>query len=188
MGVDRDFGGRRDGAGVFPTRVGVDRTRAFRSECSRGFPHARGGGPRDLFTDRDRGEYFAEHVVDGLLRGDVASRYQAYAIGRQWGWLSADDIRELENMNPLPDGSGRIYLTPMNMIPAGEASAGPPGGQASQRGVTRAWAVVPELRASSHSYIEARRRIARSYRRLIVEAAERILAGTARSMGIEIVG
>jgi hypothetical protein len=63
-------------------------------------------------------EYFAEHVVDGLLRGDIASRYSAYATGRQWGWLSADDIRELENQNPLPDEQGKVYLIPQNMYPA----------------------------------------------------------------------
>jgi len=63
-------------------------------------------------------EYFAEHVVDGLLRGDIASRYAAYATGRNWGWLSADDIREYENQNPLPDGQGKMYLVPSNMWPA----------------------------------------------------------------------
>ena len=61
-------------------------------------------------------EYFAEFLVDGLLRGDIKSRYEAYSIGRQNGWLSADDIRELENMNPLPDGMGKTYLIPLNMI------------------------------------------------------------------------
>lgn len=58
---------------------------------------------------------FAEFNVLGLLRGDIAARYAAYAIGRQWGWLSADDIRSFENMNSLPDGTGQTYLTPLNM-------------------------------------------------------------------------
>lgn len=63
----------------------------------------------------------AQHLkfnLAALLRGDTLSRYQAYAIGRQWGWLCADDIRELEDLGPLPDGSGQIYLNPMNMVPA----------------------------------------------------------------------
>lgn len=76
-----------------------------------------------LFTPGE--EYFAEFVVDGLLRGDIQSRYQAYATGRQWGWLSADDIRELENQNPLPEGVGNQYLVPMNMIDAGSAAFDP---------------------------------------------------------------
>ena len=71
---------------------------------------------RKLFSEADRDQgYFAEFLVDGLLRGDTAARYSAYAIGRQWGWLCVDDIREMENMNPLPDGMGKIYLSPLNM-------------------------------------------------------------------------
>ncbi len=71
-----------------------------------------------LFADLSMKDYFSEHLVDGLLRGDIASRYAAYAVGRNWGWLSADDIRERENMNPLPDGQGKVYLVPLNMVPA----------------------------------------------------------------------
>ena len=79
---------------------------------------------RDLFSPDDRKEYFAEFLVDGLLRGDIKSRYEAYSIGRQNGWLSADDIREMENMNPLPDGTGKIYLIPLNMIPVNTITSG----------------------------------------------------------------
>lgn len=77
-----------------------------------------------LLLARERERYFPEFLVEGLLRGDTASRYQAYAIGRQWGWLSADDIRERENMNPLPDDMGSIYLVPLNMIPASQVGQG----------------------------------------------------------------
>jgi len=77
------------------------------------------GIKKDLFEE-DNEEYFAEFLVDGLLRGDTASRYSAYSIGRNGGWLSADDIREKENMNPLPDGKGKEYLTPLNMVKTGE--------------------------------------------------------------------
>lgn len=59
-----------------------------------------------------------EHNLEGLLRGDILSRYRAYAIGRQWGWLSADDCRISDNMNRLPDGQGATYLSPLNMQPA----------------------------------------------------------------------
>lgn len=48
--------------------------------------------------------HFAEHLVDGLLRGDIKSRYDAYAIGKQNGWLNANEIREIENMNPREGG------------------------------------------------------------------------------------
>jgi phage portal protein BeeE len=48
---------------------------------------------------------------------DQSSRYEAYAKGRQWGWLSVNDIRRLENLPPVPGGD--IYLQPLNMVPAG---------------------------------------------------------------------
>lgn len=71
---------------------------------------------RDLFFPLydDGGEYFAEFLLDGLNRGDIDSRYTAYAIGRNWGWLSANDVRRLENMNSIGD-QGDEYLRPLNM-------------------------------------------------------------------------
>lgn len=71
-----------------------------------------------LLPAAERRRFFIEHVIEGLLRGDIKTRYDAYSTGRQWGWLSADDVRELENMNPLPDGQGKKYLIPLNMVPA----------------------------------------------------------------------
>lgn len=70
-----------------------------------------------LLTTLEKPRFFAEHLVAGLLRGDLKTRYEAYAIGRNWGWWSADDVRELENANPLPDGKGQEYLQPLNMVP-----------------------------------------------------------------------
>ena len=72
-----------------------------------------------LFMPAEQGKLFCEILVDGLLRSDISSRYQAYNIGRNAGFLSPDDIREKENMNPLPDGKGKIYLQPLNMVEAG---------------------------------------------------------------------
>lgn len=66
---------------------------------------------------RRKNRYF-EFNISGLLRGDIKSRYEAYAQGRQWGWLSVNDIRRLENMNPIPNGD--IYLEPLNMGEAGK--------------------------------------------------------------------
>jgi len=67
----------------------------------------------------DRGQRLRFNFA-GLLRGDTKSMYEAFAIGRQWGWLNADDIRAFLDMNPLPDGKGETYLTPLNMAAAGE--------------------------------------------------------------------
>lgn len=62
--------------------------------------------------------YYAEHNLDALLRGDLKSRYEAYAIARNWGWLCVNDIRRRENMNGIGT-VGDIYLQPLNMVPAG---------------------------------------------------------------------
>lgn len=70
---------------------------------------------RDLFRQPD---LFPEHNIDGLARGDLKSRYEAYAIGRNWGWLSVNDIRARENLNPIEDGDE--YLRPLNMEPIGD--------------------------------------------------------------------
>jgi len=72
-----------------------------------------------LGSDLERRRYFVEHLVAGLLRGDIKTRYEAYAMARNWGWMCVDDIRELENLNPLPDGKGKVYLQPLNMVEAG---------------------------------------------------------------------
>lgn len=72
------------------------------------------GTSMQLLLERERSKYFAEHLMTALLRGDTAARNQSYATGRQWGWLSVNDIRGMENMNPI-DG-GDVYLTPANMI------------------------------------------------------------------------
>jgi HK97 family phage portal protein len=71
-----------------------------------------------LIPSLEQNQETIEFLIDAILLGDITSRYAAYAVGRQWGWLSADDIRERENMNPLPGGQGKIYLVPQNMWPA----------------------------------------------------------------------
>jgi HK97 family phage portal protein len=73
---------------------------------------------RKLIAPQEKGIQYTEHLMDALLRGDIQSRYNAYAVGRQWGWLSSDDVRAFENMNPLPGGQGTFYLVPQNMWPA----------------------------------------------------------------------
>jgi len=68
-----------------------------------------------LVPEEDQDHIFCEFTVDGLLRGDVMTRYRAYQLGRAGGWLSPDDIRAKENQKPLPNGKGKIYLMPLNM-------------------------------------------------------------------------
>ena len=80
---------------------------------------------RDLLLPSERKQYFIEYNLAGLLRGDQSSRYAAYAVGRQWGWLSINDIRRLENMPPV--NGGDIYLSPMNMVDASKPQQFPAG-------------------------------------------------------------
>ena len=62
--------------------------------------------------------------MDGLLRGDYQSRMNGYSIARQNGWLSANDIREMEDMNPIPDEEGgNLYLINGNMTKLKDAGA-----------------------------------------------------------------
>ena len=79
---------------------------------------------RDLLPENKKNRYFWKFNVDGLLRGDYASRMNGYATARQNGWMSADDIRELENLDKLPEGQGGdIYLINGNMLPLSQAGA-----------------------------------------------------------------
>lgn len=75
---------------------------------------------RDLLLPSERGGLYIEFNVSGLLRGDQKSRYEAYAIGRNWGWLSANDVRRLENMPPIAGGDR--YLSPLNMVDQGNTA------------------------------------------------------------------
>lgn len=70
-----------------------------------------------LFSETERKEYFVSFVVEGLLRGDYNSRMQGYSIGIQNGFLSPNDVRALENMNPIPEEEGgSIYMVNGNML------------------------------------------------------------------------
>ena len=73
---------------------------------------------RILFPEKEKGKYYVQFNMDGLMRGDYKSRMEGYAIARQNGWMSANDIRALENMNPIPDEEGgNTYLINGNMLP-----------------------------------------------------------------------
>lgn len=71
---------------------------------------------QQLLAPKERKDgYYIEFKVDSLLRGDLKSRYEAYAQGIQWGILSINDCLKLENMNAIgPEGDRRIQ--PLNMI------------------------------------------------------------------------
>ena len=119
---------------------------------------------KDLF-DEDDTEHFAEFLVAGLLRGDIASRYNAYSIGRNGGWLSADDILEFENMNPLPNGQGKVYLVPLNMVPVDQA------GKMNDKGK------MPEKMPEDEEEMpmKKKKQMGRAFQRLFQDATTRII-------------
>ena len=79
---------------------------------------------RSLLLPGEKGKYFIKLNVDGLLRGDYQSRMNGYAVGRQNGWFSANDIREMENMNPILDEEGgNLYLINGAMTKLADAGA-----------------------------------------------------------------
>jgi len=81
---------------------------------------------RSLLTDKEKGGFYCSFNMDGLMRGDYKSRMEGYAIARQNGWMSANDIRELENLNPMSEeDGGNAYLVNGNMISVHQAATSP---------------------------------------------------------------
>uniref|UniRef100_A0AAU2AFR1 Phage portal protein n=1 Tax=Streptomyces sp. NBC_00093 TaxID=2975649 RepID=A0AAU2AFR1_9ACTN len=119
-----------------------------------------------LLLPEERARYFPEHLVDALLRGNTAARYAAYAVGRQWGWLSANDVREKENLNPVEGGDA--YLVPLNMVPAGSGTA-PASDEDDARAKARRYARLLRGRG-----VVARERIGESWAPKIQEADQEI--------------
>ena len=79
---------------------------------------------RTLLTPEEKKSYFVKFNLEGLLRGDYQSRMNGYATARQNGWMSANDIRELENLDRIPaEAGGDLYLMNGNMLPLQQAGA-----------------------------------------------------------------
>lgn len=134
-----------------------------------------------LMSEGERERMFVRFNVDGLLRGDTLSRYQSYQIGRQAGFLSANDIRELEDWNPIEGGDE--YLVPLNMTPtgadAGMAEEGESGGERERgsRGEreTRASERVGLMRAQRPAFEDAMGRVVRRQAQDVGNAAKKML-------------
>lgn len=79
---------------------------------------------KTLLSAREKQQLFVKFNVEGLLRGDYQSRMEGYAVARQNGWMSANDIRELENLDRIDqDDGGDLYLVNGNMLPLPMAGA-----------------------------------------------------------------
>ena len=105
-----------------------------------------------LLTETERREVFIRFSLEGLLRGDYASRMNGYAVARQNGWMSANDIRELENLDRIDESEGGdLYLVNGNMLPLAMAGAyatkqpadpAAPDQQQPSGGMRREWTIL----------------------------------------------
>ena len=90
---------------------------------------------RALLTPDEKKKYFFKFNVDGLLRGDYQSRMNGYATARQNGWMSANDIRELENLDRIPaEQGGDLYLINGNMTKLEDAGIFAAGNNKKEEG------------------------------------------------------
>lgn len=154
----------------------------------------------DLLTQAERRTIFVEHMVNGLLRGDIKARYDAYAIGRNWGWLSANDVLRLENMDPIEGGD--VYLQPLNMVAAGSAEGSRKDAKAQREEerdqTARAWMAEATARVAKREAADLRRllpvlergdrdefdvRVDRLYRELAPAAAD-VMRLPLRALGL----
>lgn len=69
-----------------------------------------------LIPGPEQNQYYFKFSMEGLLRGDVKTRYEAYRMGIQDGWLNADEVRRMEDLNPQPEDIGKAYFVPANMM------------------------------------------------------------------------
>ena len=113
---------------------------------------------RDLLAEHERGEYYVKYVVAGLLRGDTATRYQAYTTGINTGFLTRNEARELEDLNPI-DGLDEPLL-PLNMV---EANSPPPPAPKTLNSDTGArWQVVNNTMNDARLLIDSETRAAKT--------------------------
>ena len=113
-----------------------------------------------LMRPKERREYFAEFLIEGILRGDLEARGEFYKVMRYAGAMSADEIRDKENMNPVPDGKGKGFWMPINMM---DTSQPPP--EIPQRSEVR----------SRDKIVLPRLRIMKAWRQVFFDAAQRVV-------------
>ena len=127
---------------------------------------------RKLFAEGEQDVYFAELMLESLLRGDIKSRYDAYHVALQDGWINRDEVRARENLNPMPDGQGQVFLFPLNFAPAAKVIAGDASAP-SNHGARGAEALLRRQFMDS---------IAASQVRIVSDAAGRVLRKEANAV------
>lgn len=122
---------------------------------------------RKLFSAAELSRLVLEHDEAELRRGDLKSRYDAYAQGRQWGWLSVNDVLRMEGRNTIGP-AGDVYLVPVNMQDAARMGMTPAPAAAPPAG-----AAVPEPGAGKRSQVAAA--VVAAWQPLLAQAARGLL-------------
>ncbi len=136
-----------------------------------------------LLTPRERQQLYVKFNVNGLLRGDMKSRFEAYVMARQNGWMNADDILELEDRNPLSDGQGQIYYMPLNMVPADQAANGLAEDPSNVRALQDRSSVADSVEVRSMNAAKYRRRLMIAQRLVFQDVAARWLRRERNDVG-----
>ncbi|MDD5486687.1 MAG: phage portal protein [Dehalococcoidales bacterium] len=133
----------------------------------------------DLFRDNERGKFYVKYNINQLLRGDAKMQAEILEIKRRNGVINADEWRELEEQNPLPDGLGKEYILPLNMMPISQImqqdKESPPQETPPQRTrETRSVTVRNRLReAHIKSFEDAARRYVKRDSEALIKAVKR---------------
>ncbi len=111
---------------------------------------------RKLFSKDEKPTYFTELDLDDLSLADLKSRYDAYAVARQNGWMSANEIRDREGMNPIPTDDGNAYLINGNMVPLTTAMQATPTPSVGQTNIAQPESVPvdDQLRGALRAILE----------------------------------
>lgn len=127
----------------------------------------------NLLTPADQKLYYYEFMMDGLLRGDIDSRYKAYRIAREIGVMNSDEIRKKENMNPIEDGTGQIYYVPSNWMKLGLDASTQPQAQPTIRSLEKKEnkkKTIDEIRSAKNRY-----QLMNSYREIYRDIMQRLI-------------
>jgi HK97 family phage portal protein len=121
-----------------------------------------------LMTEAERGQYYAKHSVEGLLRGDSEKRANFYSRMIQTGVYTLNEVRELEDRNPI-DG-GDVHLVPLNLIPLSQVESSAAAAMPEPRAISETRAAQESVEQRS---VRLRRRNRQAFESLFAEAARR---------------
>jgi len=126
---------------------------------------------RDLLNPDERKNIFAKYIVEGMLRGDALSRYQSYQLAINNTILTPNEIRELEDRNPV-EGGDKLF-TPMNMMELGATPPTPAPAQGSQS--ARNWSDQAAIETRAQKASDDRRSLMNRNVRLFEDAVSRVV-------------